>query len=167
MLLANGIYFHSYCGSVQSDGIHRVMTMGSSSALKKLNKLRKKTLGKVLAKGQSKALAELRKLEVSSRSSDVRNTPPLSREVKSIAHEALFSAARELVLPCKPLMSWFQEGHDWRLAMDDVSMAHDSSSAKSALPEMSVLHLPLKSPACRKCPAKAGGMCRCAAKKLS
>ncbi|MGI2029664.1 hypothetical protein [Endozoicomonas acroporae] len=135
--------------------------MGSSSALKKLKKLGKKS-----AKLQTRSRMQLQALAGSQSVGVSEKVRVLSPEVKSVVQGAIVSAARELAAPCNPLISWFQEGNDVPFAAGGVPPKPPQPAVVKSRPEQSILHIPLKSPPCKQCPAKASGICKCAAKKF-
>ncbi|WP_163370099.1 hypothetical protein [Endozoicomonas acroporae] len=135
--------------------------MGSSSALKKLKKLGKKS-----AKLQTRSWMQLQALAGRQSVGVAEKVQVFSPEVKSIVQDAVVSAARELAAPCNPLISWFQEGNDAPFASVGVSSDSLQSAVEKSRREQSILHIPLKSPPCKQCPAKANGICKCAAKKF-
>ncbi|PSW18031.1 hypothetical protein C9I98_18230 [Photobacterium sanctipauli] len=149
--------------------------MGAKKALKKLKKTTVKTTSRSAAK-----LADLSR----SVSHSVANDSQLKQELTSVSQQALLATATELAKPLNPLLSWFNEGGDIvsfpaARAIQQPAQQHTqqnialSTSLKAAnQPQLSlqdnreIARLPLKSPPCKRCPALANGMCKCAAKKF-
>ncbi|WP_205619451.1 hypothetical protein [Ferrimonas senticii] len=85
------------------------------------------------------------------------------QQLGGITKQAGLSAVRELATPLNPLLSWFEGGHNLRFtAANQIGAAVSSNRAAVS----SIAQLPLKSPPCKSCPAKVGGLCKCARKKF-
>lgn len=134
--------------------------MGSKNALKKLKKLKKTTV-----KVQSASLAQLQKLSGQHSSGTSKQSSSFVSEIQQVSREAMVSAAKELTAPLNPVMSWFQ-GESGVSFTSTASVTGIQSMTEVQNAGKSILHLPLKSPPCRKCPAKENGICRCAAKNF-
>ncbi|KLV05100.1 hypothetical protein ABT56_12945 [Photobacterium aquae] len=101
----------------------------------------------------------------------------LKGEVKQISQDTLRSVASELATPLNPLFSWFNDGYSGSgLSLSSITAsphAHKSDSQPAAptisritQQSLALAKLPLKSPACKRCPALSGGLCKCAVKKF-
>lgn len=141
--------------------------MSAKKALKKLkNKATKPQENTAL-----KALKQLKNPQ-SDPSRDVRRSL-FSDELKTVANQAVFHVVQELTMPLNPIRSWFNDtggvvdftsartGAVSGLSRQPANDSHNPASLKS------MGHLPLKSPPCKRCPALASGICKCAAKKFS
>jgi len=127
--------------------------MSAKSALKKLKKQSQKT--------EKKALKQLYKLSNNVGDNRAANNEWHS-EVKDLSQEVLTSVVVELAEPLSPVISWFKEGKDTPQFVSDKKKKSKSVQSRSH----SLFSIPLKSPACKKCPALANGTCKCAAKKF-
>ena len=140
--------------------------MGAKKSLKKLKK-------KVEKKVQSKSMQQLGALASSTQNSNrpqQNSSSQWQAEFKQVSQQALVNVASELAAPLNPLLSWFNDGNV--IPMPQMGRATSSTNGeikKSAelRPNIkSIVHLPLKSPPCKRCPALSNGVCKCAAKKL-
>lgn len=141
--------------------------MGAKKSLKKL----KKKVEKV----QSKSLKQLKGLAASTPSAVAKEQVSGSAwqaEFKQVSQQALVDVASELAAPLNPVLSWFNEGSSTSfqsLGQSLTSTPQTSGAKKDALTRpnvRSIVHLPMKSPPCKRCPALSNGVCKCAAKKL-
>ncbi|WP_260260477.1 hypothetical protein [Vibrio intestinalis] len=141
--------------------------MGAKKSLKKL----KKKVGKV----QSKSLKQLKDLAASSPSSTSKEQVSDSAwqaEFKQVSQQALVDVASELAAPLNPVLSWFNEGCSvsfQSIGQSFTPTPQNTGTKKDALARpnvRSIVHLPMKSPPCKRCPALSNGVCKCAAKKL-
>ena len=134
--------------------------MSAKKALKKLKKQSKKI--------EKKSLKQLHKLskittQVAANNSDWHH------EIKDLSQDVIASMMSELKTPLEPVISWFKEGSDnIECNKDVIARGEILTQAKhqQRTATRSVLDIPLKSPACKKCPALANGICKCAAKKF-
>ncbi|WP_090363839.1 hypothetical protein [Ferrimonas sediminum] len=120
-----------------------------SSSLKKLKKLAKS--GRAVAPKASRILP--------------RPSSAVRSELLSITQDAGLSAARELMGPLNPLLSWFNEGAN--LTFRPMAANTPVPQPGAATNNLSLARLPLKSPPCKRCPARMGGICNCARKKFA
>ncbi len=118
-----------------------------SEPLQELKKL-VKTPSPVVSNG----LAQLRKL----------NQNPT---VNKVARETSLAMVNEALTPFKPLFSYFNDSAG-QISYTSVPATPKVASIPTNVNKMSLARLPFKSPACKKCPAKMGGLCQCALKKL-
>ncbi|MGL6258605.1 hypothetical protein [Vibrio sp. WXL210] len=143
--------------------------MKAKKALKKLKKSSQKAL-----KSQSiKQLDALKSETQVRKGSTERSASQMSAELRQVANQAAKSALSELATPLNPLLSWFNEGGiDWPTQTHGQSAPTQTASVVSRqtgnpTPSVkSIVHLPLKSPPCKRCPALSNGVCKCAAKKF-
>ncbi|QUM82654.1 hypothetical protein HWV01_21595 [Moritella sp. 5] len=134
--------------------------MSAKKALKKLKKQSKK-----IEKKSLKQLHELSKIttQVAANNSDWHH------EIKDLSQDVIASMMSELKTPLEPVISWFKEGSDnVEYNKEVIASGQILTLAKhqQRTATRSVLNIPLKSPACKKCPARANGICKCAAKKF-
>ncbi len=142
------------------------------SSIKALKKLAKK-----VDKKQTKAKKQLSKL-VNPKPSYSSQQSQLAQELKNLSQQTLTSITAELATPFNPVLSWFGKG----LALSPHSLSFTSPAAHNGSvnmppagmakiqklsPAASLARLPLKSPPCKRCPALAGGNCKCAMKKFA
>ncbi|AZG36437.1 hypothetical protein [Shewanella psychromarinicola] len=126
--------------------------MSVKKALRKLEKKHKKI--------ESKSLKQLHKLSHII-DQGAANNSKWHHEIKELSQEIITSMVTELKIPLNPLISWFKEGSDdVDHSIKNIAKHQQYSATRS------ILHIPLKSPACKKCPALANGVCQCAAKKF-
>ncbi|AKJ43097.1 hypothetical protein [Pragia fontium] len=148
-----------------------------SSALKALKKLRKKA-----AKHGSKNKAGDRALQHLSRPAvlPVHHKHPATGVAtdsiwSEISQQVVGSVLVEVTKPLKPLLDWFEHG-----GFVTEVMPTKSSGARGVTPHINsarmnpntaatpaILRLPFKSPPCKRCPARSGGICQCAAKRFA
>lgn len=128
-----------------------------------------KKLKKEVVKIQSKSLQQLKDLSAHRASTDQHTNHHISHwqsEFKQVSQQTLVNVAGELVVPLTPVLSWFNEG----ISTEFVSLRNKGGDTKkdvNARPNVkTIVHLPLKSPPCKRCPALSNGVCKCAAKKL-
>ncbi|WP_394199819.1 hypothetical protein [Shewanella waksmanii] len=132
--------------------------MNAKKALKKLKKSSKKA-----NKQSLKQLKQLHKrvTELESVNDELRN------ELSQLSQHALKTAVNELKTPFNPVLSWFDDGQ--------TQLKQPTQTGKKLAPvtqlkpaaTKDITHFPLKSPPCKKCPARQGGQCKCALKKLA
>lgn len=152
-----------------------------SSALKALKKLRKKA-----AKHESKIKAGDRALRQLShptiQPSNSRSTPHLNTAQSAdsvwseISQQVVGSVLSEAAKPLKPLLDWFEHSGSIGLNIQRKSSSSDRKVAatlnfvqidRDTKPVPAILRLPFKSPPCKRCPARSGGICQCAAKRFA
>lgn len=141
------------------------------SSIKALKKLAKK-----VDKKQSKAKKQLNSLAFTKHHQNRQQTQ-LIEELKSLSQQTLTSITAELATPFNPLLSWFSTGiplpaapqHQAAFTQGGAThqLAPKLPSIQAIRPAPSLAKLPLKSPACKRCPALAGGNCKCAMKKFA
>ncbi|OLQ95058.1 hypothetical protein BIY21_07515 [Vibrio ponticus] len=139
------------------------------SAKKSLKKLKKK----VVQQAQTRSLKQLKSLslpEQSNKQVTQASNSAWRSEFKQVSQQALVNVASELAAPFNPVLSWFNDGNV--ITLPPVGFASTTSvetnkKSADARPNMkSIVHLPMKSPPCKRCPALSNGVCKCAAKKL-
>ncbi|QIZ78809.1 hypothetical protein HER31_04570 [Ferrimonas lipolytica] len=131
------------------------------SSLKKLKKLKK------AIKPSSKSKQQLRATNAVTATA---SGSALRNELAQVSRQAGLNAVRELATPLNPLLSWFEEGRNLSFVAANESSLQRSTSAQTSqrtAPQVSsIARLPLKSPPCKRCPALAGGFCKCAQKRF-
>lgn len=150
-----------------------------SSALKALKKLRKKA-----SKHGSKNKSGDRALQQLSRPAVLplqHSRPTQSRAEDSVwrelSQDVVGSMLGEVSKPLRPLLDWFNYTGAVGLVIDNLkpkSRNHSTLQPFSGnmrietktIQSPAILRLPLKSPPCKRCPAKMGGVCQCAAKRF-
>lgn len=149
-----------------------------SSALKALKKLRKKA-----AKHGHKDKTGDRALQQLSR--PVALPVNTARSAKSTADDSAWrelsqdvvgSMLGEVSKPLRPLLDWFNHTGSVGLVLDSLQAKRSNPTPQpfsnnmristKAISTPAILRLPLKSPPCKRCPAKMGGVCQCAAKRF-
>ncbi|MCL1046960.1 hypothetical protein L2737_16805 [Shewanella electrodiphila] len=155
--------------------------MSSKSALKKLKKKSKKLT--------SKSLKQLNALTANS-SKVTYIQPQLKKELGQLSEQVVGNVVSELIQPLNPLLSWFrkegvrdggfseggiqakqpQSAPTNRVNTPTNSPANEASRSAAGAVQIqprSIAQVPLKSPPCKRCPALAGGNCKCAMKKFN
>ncbi|NKF49062.1 hypothetical protein G3R49_00535 [Shewanella sp. WXL01] len=158
--------------------------MGSKSALKKLKKLHKKSqkLQKKSQKLTNKSLKQLNALTANPGAIAAMD-PELREQVGQLSEQVIGSMVSELIQPLNPVMSWLNDGAvsmpiSRRSVTPTPNLAANSSiaaantathsaSSANAAGRIAIAQVPLKSPPCKKCPARMGGNCKCAMKKFN
>lgn len=152
-----------------------------SSALKALKKLRKKAV-----KHESKIKAGDRALRQLSRPTIQPSTPHSALHSNTaqsadsvwseISQRVVGSVLSEAAKPLKPLLDWFEHSGSIALNIQGKSSSPERRAAptlnsvrmsRSTAPVPAILRLPFKSPPCKRCPARSGGICQCAAKRFA
>lgn len=150
-----------------------------SSALKALKKLRKKA-SKHGSKNKSgdRALQQLSRPAVlpvqHSRPAKSGSEDSVWRE---LSQDVVGSMLGEVSKPLRPLLDWFNHAGAVGLVIDNLQSKPRSNSKlqpfsgnmridTKTVQTPAILRLPLKSPPCKRCPAKMGGICQCAAKRF-
>ncbi|MBR9728808.1 hypothetical protein ACFOD0_10055 [Shewanella intestini] len=147
------------------------------SALKKLKKKSKKVTSKSLKQLNALTANVNRNGEVAASLSSPLS-PQLTKELNQLSEQVITNVVSELIQPLNPVLSWFHHGQARSKPIVALSPSNDVVSPKpaatpaariavNARPGQSILRVPLKSPACKRCPALAGGYCKCAAKKFN
>ncbi|WP_051252796.1 hypothetical protein [Ferrimonas kyonanensis] len=120
----------------------------------------------------SSSLKKLKKLAKAGRTATAKPTrilpgpsPQVRSELLAITQDAGLSAARELMSPLNPLLSWFNEGGN--LTFRPMNSTAQAPQSRAVTNNLSLARLPLKSPPCKRCPARMGGICNCARKKFA
>ncbi len=137
------------------------MDVDAKKALKKLKKHHHKV--------QSNALRQLKNL---SHTRLNRLDNEIKDEVKAVSEAVVTQVLSELSTPFDPVLSWFREGQHIDIKVQQPAQQRSPSNlqVKKSMPTIkvkrSVMHLPLKSPPCKRCPALANGICKCAAKRF-
>ena len=144
------------------------MVVGSKNALKKLIKKSKKVTNSSLRHLNSLAANGDNSQQVSS---------SLASELNQLSYKVIGNVVQELTPPLSPILSWFSEERSANQANTSSKSAGPATTLDNAtvvksikiMPKksVSILQIPLKSPPCKRCPAKMGGNCKCAAKKLN
>lgn len=133
--------------------------MNAKKALKKLKKKAEKVPSR-----SAKQLMQLGKTATSA----ARVDDAVRREVKDISQQALLSAASELATPLNPVLSWFREGEELHFSTSSAPSIRSAVKMPSSIDaKQTLVRVPLKSPACKRCPALNSGICKCAAKKFN
>ncbi|MGF1909416.1 hypothetical protein L4C38_08250 [Vibrio kasasachensis] len=135
--------------------------MGAKHALKKLKKN--------VSKAPSKSLKQLQALPLARAEEEQQNNPRSSywkSEFKQISQQTLVNVASELAAPFNPVLSWFDGGETASVIRPSAKSADIKKDANMRPSVKSIVHLPFKSPPCKRCPALSHGVCKCAAKKL-
>ncbi|GAB3514594.1 hypothetical protein [Photobacterium alginatilyticum] len=133
--------------------------MNAKKALKKLKKKVEKVPNR-----STEQLKQLGKAaaSVAGVDEDVR------REVIDISQQAMLSAVSELATPFNPVLSWFREGGELQFSASSLPSFRSVIKLPSSLnAKQALVRVPLKSPACKRCPALNNGVCKCAAKKFN
>ncbi len=138
----------------------RVARMSKKQTLKKLKKLKKKCLAET-SSSSVRMLQQMSSINIKERDSQ---ESLWKNELRSISEQTLSSVASELVTPFEPVLSWFNGSEGYTNAFAKPSSGKIENSQKMNV--KSVIHLPLKSPPCKRCPALSNGICKCAAKKF-
>ncbi|QLE84443.1 hypothetical protein FLM48_04675 [Shewanella sp. Scap07] len=133
--------------------------LNAKKALKKLKKSAKKANKQSLKqlKGLHKRVTELESVN-----------DELRVELSQLSQQALKSAVNELKTPFSPVLSWFDDGEV--VAKETTKTKQKLAPVtrlKPAVANKDITHFPFKSPPCKKCPARQGGQCKCALKKLA
>ncbi|CAG8999472.1 MAG: hypothetical protein CENE_01446 [Candidatus Celerinatantimonas neptuna] len=139
--------------------------MNSAYALKRLKKKSQKL---------NVSISQLQHLKQDIKKTCFTQQYSLKQDVVYLSQEVLSDVVSELVKPFQPLLSWFGLSHDVLRYQKPRSLGAfvDPQVDKPSKPvqkigSISLARIPLNSPACKKCPALQGGLCRCAQKKLS
>lgn len=134
--------------------------LNAKKALKKLKKKASKT-----SKHSSSQLNKLRNTLMST----VSVNDAFKHEMKQLSQQALLSAASELSIPFTPLLSWFNEGTNpiTLYSTKPQQTTQPRSENNQYHTKMQLAQFPLKSPPCKRCPARENGLCKCALKKLA
>lgn len=134
--------------------------MSAKIALKKLKKQTKKI--------EKNSLKQLHKL-VNTTDQRVLRHSELHNEIKDLSQDVIVSMMSELKTPLEPVISWFKEG------LDSVEQSREIVAKRQISPRdkrqrrtvnHTIMNIPLKSPACKTCPALKNGSCKCAMKKF-
>ncbi|MBQ4891345.1 hypothetical protein J8L86_15935 [Shewanella sp. MMG014] len=138
--------------------------MSSKSALKKLKKKSKKLT--------NKSLKQLNALTANTSKVTLLN-PQLKQELNQLSGQVVGNVVSELIQPLNPVLSWFNDsgqpshiGPVSRVKMP-ISTAKPAATNAVQIQPRSIAQLPLKTPPCKRCPALAGGNCKCAMKKFN
>ena len=124
-----------------------------NSALKKLKKNSKK-------QPSISSLVALKRLP-KEKSSVVQ-----SELIEIVKHSGL-DVLSEIKTPLNPIISWFDEAQVITLRSKlPVTKSKDKAKGVMRNYKTSLANLPLKSPACKKCPALNNGLCKCALKRF-
>ncbi|OLQ70489.1 hypothetical protein BIT28_27100 [Photobacterium proteolyticum] len=133
--------------------------MNTKKALKKLKKKVEKVPNR-----SAEQLKQLGKAAASVAGGDEE----VRREVIDISQQAMLSAVSELATPLNPVLSWFREGGELQFsASSSPSFRSAIKLPSSSNAKQTLVRVPLKSPACKRCPALNNGICKCAAKKFN
>lgn len=141
------------------------------SALKALKKL-KKNKPQVI----SQSLAQLNNLKRSSlvKKDNKATNLQLKNDLKKLSNDVVLSMVSELSGPLNPLLSWFETAQSQfsftpqlQPQVAKQSNQGQAINIKTISTSNSLLKQPLKSPACKRCPALQGGICKCAKKRFA
>lgn len=134
------------------------------SALKALNKLKKNK--RVALTPSMLQLNNLKSSELPASQHE-----PIREDLKKLSNQVVLSMVSELSVPLNPLLSWFETSNSPIIALPNRHIAQSaritSIGHKNAEKRNLLLMQPLKSPPCKRCPALAGGICKCARKKFA
>lgn len=143
-----------------------------SSALKALKKLRKKA-----SKHGSKNKAGDRALQNLVRPAVLPNIHPRTAKPEptdsiwsELSQEVMGNVLVEVSKPLKPLLDWFDHGgYNTPISRQPAKTASAGNMRiqPNSMAPPAILRLPFKSPPCKRCPAKSGGICQCAAKRFA
>ncbi|MCD1125129.1 hypothetical protein LPW36_03645 [Jinshanibacter sp. LJY008] len=143
-----------------------------SSALKALKKLRKKA-----SKHGSKSKAGDRALQNLVRPAVLPNSHPRATKPETtdsiwseLSQEVMGNMLVEVSKPLKPLLDWFDHGgYNAPASRQPVKTGNVGNMRiqSGSMAPPAILRLPFKSPPCKRCPAKSGGICQCAAKRFA
>ncbi len=137
-------------------------------ALDKLKKLKNSKVEKY--KNHSMALEGLRMKPISHPQQGMKRA--LAEECGHLGQKVIRDVAGELAGPFNPIFSWFDTSSQQVFSITKVSSfsAHSSgfpNHTDTSMKPAPLTMLPLKSPACKRCPALSGGQCKCAIKALN
>ena len=91
------------------------------------------------------------------------NAATIKQHLNEISIEATQRAARELLAPLTPLLSWLEiDSQPVQTTSTQPAVVKQEATATP----ISMARLPYKSPPCKGCPAKQGGLCKCAQKRM-
>lgn len=140
-----------------------------SSALKALKKWHKKTLKQGKKSGDRALRALSHNTFPPATSVKSRQTSTTDAVWQDVSQQVVGAMLGEVARPLKPLLEWFDYGQtSWTSAQG--SKLPTTRAVMRATPKVasspSILRLPLKSPPCKRCPARSGGICQCAAKRF-
>lgn len=133
--------------------------MDAKKALKKLRKRERKA--------SNRATAQLQSLKQTIKTSSYGSNR-LESEFKQVSQLAVHSAIAELKSPFMPVLSWLNDGYKEPAIFQLTQQANKATQhfqPKAAVKD--ITYIPLKSPPCKSCPARKGGRCKCAVKKLA
>lgn len=139
--------------------------MNSAYDLKRLKKKSQKLNG---------SISQLQLLKQDIKRTSFTQQYSLKQDVVYLSQEVFSDVVSELAKPFQPLLSWFGLSHDvlryqkLRSSRNFADPQVDKVSERvKKVDRTSLARIPLNTPACKKCPALQGGLCRCAQKKLS
>lgn len=143
-----------------------------SSALKALKKLHKKA-SKQGSKNKAgdRALQNLvRPAVLPGSHSRSTQSEPSDSIWSELSQQVMGSMLVEVSKPLKPLLDWFDHG-GYNVPTPRQPVRNGSTGNMRIQPNSiappAILRLPFKSPPCKRCPAKSGGICQCAAKRFA
>ncbi|GAD80236.1 hypothetical protein [Vibrio ezurae] len=137
------------------------------NAKKALKKLKKKSEKKIKKQG----VEQLKKLKVNATNSRRNDSSSaLKKDINDSVNRAITGVVHELATPLLPVLSWFND-HQHKIEVVESPLREQlenstSSSKPIPSPQKSILHVALKSPPCKRCPALQNGICKCAAKRF-
>ncbi|GAD90549.1 MULTISPECIES: hypothetical protein [Vibrio] len=159
------------------------------NAKKALKKLKKKSQKKIKKQG----IEQLKKLKLDASKVKASNegqlyfSDALKQDINQGVNQVIADVAYELATPLLPVLSWFNDHQhnidiveaplreqlkkpsslkDATSSAKPISVESPRSSSKlQSRPAKSILHVALKSPPCKRCPALQNGICKCAAKR--
>lgn len=140
-----------------------------SSALKALKKLHKKALKQDKKAGDRALRALSHGAFPSAMPARQSEAPSVDSVWGEVSQQVVGAMLGEVARPLKPLLEWF----DYNEPLWSSSKGRAPTEARGSMrpmpkaaPSPSILRLPLKSPPCKRCPARSGGICQCAAKRF-
>ena len=122
--------------------------MKAKKALKKLKKKKNKFKSKVFKPHNSMI---------------IDNHSAVKAEAKAIGEVVTAQILTELSAPLTPILSWF-DGSGSVLAGKNLKR---KTRVRFQSNTRNLAALPLKSPPCKSCPARSGGLCKCALKRFA
>lgn len=143
----------------------------ANKAKKALKKLYKKKSEKPLSPSLIK-LHTLKKSDFSSHTQENNISENSTKHAfKELAEQVSISVISELIEPLHPVTSWFKDAPSKGIASNSPSISPRPKSGAAAqaikvTTNNNIARSPLKSPACKRCPALNNGLCKCAVKQF-
>lgn len=140
------------------------------SSIKKEEKLKRKA-----EKKKRKSLKKLKKLakKIAKKSDttiiQLEIPSANSSQFKQAANQAILNAINELSESFEPTLSWVDGDSSGKVKQLKTPNSMNRAKAPVSKPTSSAIpaiNVPYKSPACKRCPALAKGLCKCAMKRV-